>query len=95
MSGTRTSGSFRDHVHEVVDLDERGASLGTVEESIGSMSLGIEEQAALRVLAASLHAGANINQVVTGPAEPATRAPGYEEESKWSWHDDRSEVEHW
>jgi hypothetical protein len=62
---------FARHVHEVVDLDEHGASLGALEESIDSMNLGVEEQAALRVLVSSLHTGANVNQPVTGIV-PAT-----------------------
>lgn len=82
MSGTISSGSsFATHVHEVVDLDEHGASLGTVEASIESMGLGVEEQSALRLLASSLHAGPNVNQLV-GPTT-----------AKWSWHEDLPEVE--
>jgi hypothetical protein len=67
MSATLTAGSsFAAHVHEVIDLDEHGASLRAVERSIDSMSVTVEEQMALRVLASSLHTGANVNQEVTG-----------------------------
>jgi hypothetical protein len=97
MSGTLTTGSgFAAHVHEIVVLDEQGASLGAVEGSIESMSVGVEEQAALRVLASSLHAGANVNQAATLPLRKSgaldERAEHDAVPSKWTWHDDQPEI---
>jgi hypothetical protein len=85
MSGTGTTGSgFAAHVHEVIDLDDQGASLGAVEGLIELMSVGVEEQTALRVLATSLHTGANVNQVVTGLVGTAARVTDGETDTRQS-----------
>jgi hypothetical protein len=66
--GEQMSSGFAAHVHQVVDLDERGASLVAVETHIDSMNLDMQEQTALCLLASSLHNAPGTRRVVDSPA---------------------------
>jgi hypothetical protein len=62
-----TLSGFAAHVHQVVDLDGQGASIAAVETHIDSMDLDMQEEAALCLLASSLHNAPGTRRVVNTP----------------------------
>jgi hypothetical protein len=65
---------FAAHVHEVVGLHEQDAPFEAVEECIDSLTVDMEEQSALWLLAWSLRNGATIHRGVGAPAGTPTHA---------------------
>jgi hypothetical protein len=60
------SSRFARHVHEVVALDEHGASYEAIEARVDSMRVDREERSALWSLASSLHNGVGTHQQTGG-----------------------------